>query len=65
VLKYNEAAARVMKDEGVPTDDLYAFAKPKLAQIQNPKDVHYSKVGYEELAKQVVSTIEPLLPKAK
>lgn len=65
VLKYNEAAARVMKSEGVTTDDLYAFAKPKLATIQNKMDVHYTKAGYEELAGQVVKTIEAALTATK
>jgi len=62
-LKYNEAAARVMKDEGVAVDDLYAFAKDRAAQIQLPKNVHFTADGYKQLAAQVVSTIEKALAK--
>jgi acyl-CoA thioesterase-1 len=62
-LKYNEAAARVMKDEGVAVDDLYAFAKDRAAQIQLPKNVHFTADGYKQLAGQVVSAIEKALAK--
>lgn len=62
-LKYNEAAARVMKAAGVPTDDLYAHAKAKLKDIQLPANVHYSVDGYKYLAEKVASEIEKALPK--
>ena len=41
-IAYNEAAARVMKDEGVAIDDLHALAESRLAEIQLPKNVHFS-----------------------
>jgi acyl-CoA thioesterase-1 len=59
--KYNDAAARVMKDEGVQTDDLYAFAEPKLAEIQLKANVHFSPSGYDALAGAVAGTIEKAL----
>ncbi|MEA3210509.1 MAG: hypothetical protein QOE70_3566 [Chthoniobacter sp.] len=61
-VKYNEAAARVMKDEGVATDDLYAFALPRVSEIQLPKNVHFKGEGYAALAKQVVETITAAMP---
>ena len=63
-LKYNEVAARVMKDAGIPTDDLYTHAKAKLAEIQLPNaNVHYSEAGYKFLAEKVAAEIESRLPK--
>jgi acyl-CoA thioesterase-1 len=62
-VKYNEAAARVMKAEGVPTDDLNAFAMPQLGKIQLKANVHYTKEGYQTLAGQVAGTIEKALAK--
>lgn len=61
VAKYNEVAAGVMKDEEVETDDLYAFAAPRLAEIQQKADVHYTAAGYDQLAGQVVSTVKKAL----
>ncbi len=60
---YNKVAEKVMKEEGVVIEDLNAWITPKLAEYQNPKDVHYNAQGYEYLAKQVVSSIEAQLPK--
>ncbi|MDB6073932.1 MAG: lipolytic protein family, partial [Verrucomicrobiaceae bacterium] len=62
-LKYNEAAARVMTAADVPTDDLHSHAKAKLADIQLPKNVHYSPTGYKYLAEKVSAEIEKALPK--
>ena len=63
--KYNEAAARVMKEEGVETDDLYAFAEPKLTEIQLKANVHFSAAGYDALAGAVVGSIEKALEARK
>jgi acyl-CoA thioesterase-1 len=60
---YNAAAAEVMKDEGVATNDLHAFAASRLAEIGKPADVHYTPSGSEVLATQVASRIEAALPK--
>jgi len=58
VAKYNQAAAKVMAECGVETDDLYAFAAPKAKDIQLPKNVHFSGDGYKQLAAAVVATVE-------
>ncbi|MEO8497552.1 MAG: SGNH/GDSL hydrolase family protein [Planctomycetota bacterium] len=60
-VKYNEAAAKVMKDNDVAIDDLYAFAKPQLAEIQLKANVHFSPEGSKILAKQVASSITAAL----
>lgn len=61
-VKYNEAADRVMKAAGIPTDDLraHALAKP---DAQLPANVHYSPEGYRYLAEKVSAVIAEHLPK--
>lgn len=58
---YNEIAAKVMKANDIPIHDLYGFAKPQLAKIQRPADVHYTTEGSQALAEDVVSVIEKAL----
>jgi len=62
-LKYNEAAARVMKAANVPTNDLraHALAKPD-AQLPDG-NVHYSPEGSRYLAEKVASVITDHLSK--
>jgi lysophospholipase L1-like esterase len=57
VVAYNQAAARVMKKHGVPTNDLYAFTKPILSEIQRPANVHFTDAGSQRLAEQVAAAI--------
>lgn len=61
VESYNEVARRVMKEAGIPIDDLYAFALPRLAKIQIPVNVHYTEAGYQELAGEVARHIQAAL----
>jgi hypothetical protein len=65
VPRYNAVALEVMQTNQVAVDDLYAFALPRLTQIQQPADVHYSAEGYRELAAQVAASIEKVLPEKK
>ena len=62
-VKYNEAAARVMKAEGVAIDDLHAVAAARLAEIQRPANVHFTPEGYRALAEKVAESIRAQLPK--
>jgi len=57
IVERNEAAAKVMQKHGVGVDDLYAFIEPHLAEVQVPKDVHFTANGYDMLATQVAETI--------
>ncbi len=59
--KYNQIAEKVMKENGVQINDLSTFAKGKLAEIQLPKNVHFSPAGSKVLAAQVSETIEKAL----
>jgi acyl-CoA thioesterase-1 len=65
VSAYNAVAQRIMKENQIPTDDLYAFALPQLDKIQRPANVHYTGEGYKKLAEAVVTSIEKELPKKK
>ena len=54
---YNRAAERVMKRHGVPINDLYSFALPRLKEIQTEQNVHFNPQGSELLAEQVANSI--------
>lgn len=62
-IRYNEAAVRVMRELGVAVDDLHALVVPRQDKIQLPKNVHFTKDGYDQLADRVVASIMPLLPR--
>ena len=64
--RYNEAAVRIMKANGIRVNDLHAFALPKLADIQLPKNVHFTPAGSRVLAEEVARVIgEELAAAAK
>ncbi|HPA17036.1 MAG TPA: SGNH/GDSL hydrolase family protein [Verrucomicrobiae bacterium] len=65
IVEKNAIASKVMSEAGVPTDDLYAFAKPHLAEWQNPGDCHFNAKGYEALGGRVAETILAHLTKSR
>ncbi|MFZ4766667.1 MAG: SGNH/GDSL hydrolase family protein [Roseimicrobium sp.] len=61
-IRYNEAALRVMKENHIAVNDLYAFALPKLQEIQiQPANVHFTPQGSEVLGAEVVKAIKAAL----
>ena len=60
---FNAAAKKVMEENKIETNDLYAFALPRLQQIQLPANVHFSPSGSQALAEQVVASIQKALDK--
>ncbi|MEY2979853.1 MAG: hypothetical protein RL562_80, partial [Planctomycetota bacterium] len=58
---YNAIARRVVAEHGIPIDDLYAFAAPRLAELQKPVDVHFTKEGSAALAAEVARHIRGAL----
>lgn len=60
-IKYNAIAAKVMKEENVPINDLHAFAAERLKDIQQPANVHFSAAGSKVLASQVAKVINTAL----
>jgi len=63
VVAYNAVAKKIMDENGVAIDDLYAFALPRLSEIQRPVNVHFTPAGSEALAKQVAESIQKTLSK--
>ena len=60
-LKYNEVAMRVMQENGVAIDDLHAVVASGPPDMQLPKNVHFTKAGYQLLAESVVASINAAL----
>lgn len=58
----NEVAVKVMKENGVAIDDLYAVVLPVQEKIGRANDVHFEAAGYEVLARAVAASIELQLP---
>lgn len=54
---YNRAALKVMEKHGVPINDLYSFALPRLKEIQRDSNVHFNPKGSEQLAEQCANSI--------
>ncbi len=63
VKEYNDIAAKVMAENGVAIDDLNAHITPHLAEMQNPRDVHYTAAGSQHLAEKVAGAITQALAK--
>ncbi|MGN6552846.1 MAG: SGNH/GDSL hydrolase family protein [Verrucomicrobiota bacterium] len=59
--EYNAAARRIMEAHQIPIDDLYGLCLPQLAQIQRPKNVHFTDEGSRQLGRQVAAKIEEQL----
>ena len=57
VVAYNRIARRIMEEQHILIDDLYALAAPRLAELQNRGDVHYTPYGSNILAGQVAAEI--------
>ncbi|MGD9857204.1 MAG: SGNH/GDSL hydrolase family protein, partial [Planctomycetaceae bacterium] len=57
-VRYNAIAAAIMQERGIPIDDQYAFAQPRLEEIQLPANVHFTNAGSRALAEQAVKAIE-------
>jgi hypothetical protein len=61
IVRLNWIAAGIMGRHQIPIDDLYTFARPRLADFQNKNDVHFSLAGYDFLGAQVAREIEAAL----
>ncbi|HJM56309.1 MAG TPA: SGNH/GDSL hydrolase family protein [Planctomycetota bacterium] len=60
VVKYNAAAWSVMSELGIPINDLYRFALPRLTEIQQPANVHFTPAGSRLLAERVAEGVRVL-----
>ena len=59
---YNQIARKVMIENDVLIDDLYAVAIARMPGIQIPTNVHFTKDGSAALARHVASSIKAALP---
>jgi acyl-CoA thioesterase-1 len=59
--RYNQVAAKVMQENDVAINDLYAFAMKRLDKIIRPANVHFTPEGSQALAGHVAETIEAAL----
>ncbi|MFN4258079.1 MAG: SGNH/GDSL hydrolase family protein [Gemmataceae bacterium] len=57
VVAYNAVAKKIMEENGVAINDLYAFALPRLEKIQRPANVHFTDAGSQALAEGVARSI--------
>jgi lysophospholipase L1-like esterase len=65
-IRYNKAAEKIMKENGVTINDLYARVLPKLNHIQLPNgNVHFTAEGSTYLAEQVAANILKALSKVR
>jgi acyl-CoA thioesterase-1 len=64
VIRYNEVACKVMKENGVAIDDLYTTIKPRIDELQSKayaEDVHYNAKGHQVLSEAVARSIRAAL----
>lgn len=61
VRTYNAIAQRIMQEEGIAIDDLYAVAKGKEKDLIVKDGVHFTKDGYASLGKSVAGEVEKAL----
>jgi acyl-CoA thioesterase-1 len=64
-LPYNEIAKQVMTKEGVTWNDLWSLVKPRQAELQGKRNVHFMPTGSSVMAKQVAEHIRAALVQAK
>ena len=56
--KYNAIAAKIMKENNITIDDMYALVKPKMEKLMQPNgNVHFTKQGSQVLAEDVAEAI--------
>lgn len=62
-LPYNEVAKRIMAEEGVVWNDVWALVKPRQSELQGKRNVHFMPKGSTVLAQQVAEVITAELAK--
>ena len=63
-VKYNEAALKIMKANGIQVNDLYSLILPDLNTLQQPVNVHFKPAGSEKMGKQTADMISKALEKS-
>ena len=60
-VRFNEVAARVMRDENIPVSHLHEAVSPRLLEFQKPNDVHFNVAGSAFMGKKVFEAIKRLI----
>ena len=61
--EYNEIALKIMNENDIAVNDLFAFAAPIEEEIMKPVDVHFKPGGSKKLAEKVVEAISKEIKK--
>jgi lysophospholipase L1-like esterase len=64
IVERNAVALEIMRRRGIAVDDLFGAVSPRLAELQNPRDVHFTAAGYDFLGAQVAAALRAALPPA-
>ena len=64
-LPYHNSAKRVMIEEGVSWNDLWSLVKPRQAELQCKRNVHFMPSGSSMMAKQVAEQIRAAFSQPK
>jgi len=56
-IECNAIAVDLMTQAGVPINDLHAFITPRLAEVQDPQNVHFNEAGSRILGEEVARVI--------
>lgn len=56
-LAYNTVAARIMKENKIPTDDHHSYVMKHMKQVQIPANVHFTAQGSAKLAELAAAAI--------
>ena len=62
---YNDVALKVMKANDITVNDLYALVDGRLAELQQPVNVHFKREGNAVMARQVAECIQDALMERK
>jgi lysophospholipase L1-like esterase len=57
IVERNRVAAALMASQGIAVNDLFTAITPRLAELQNPNDVHFSTAGYDFLGSRVAEVL--------
>ena len=60
---YNEIAAKIMDQHGIPTHDLYTISMKRMKELMRPANVHYTPEGSKVLGEDVARVIREALKK--
>lgn len=62
LVQYNGVAAEVMKEQGIPINDLYNVVLPEAKALQSGDQCHFNAKGNQRLAEEVSRHIAEALP---